>query len=88
MKARIVSIRPTPVALRVNCRVTVEQQRKMFLAMNPAFQEQLAEEWRLRHERAHTSRYVDSLRDRVRRDMEAWEREQALGEAQGEEGER
>ena len=45
--ARVISVSSTPIALKVRCRTTPEQNRMMYLAFRPAVQAQLAEQWRL-----------------------------------------
>lgn len=47
MHARIVSFQEVPVALRVRCRTTAEQNRMMYLSRRPAWEAQLAADWRL-----------------------------------------
>ena len=46
--ARTVTFTHAPVALRVRCRTTTEQNRTMYLAGRPAWEAQLAMEWRVR----------------------------------------
>jgi len=46
-EAKVISFRPANITLRVHCRTTPEQNRKMYLAMRPAWEASLAQEWRL-----------------------------------------
>jgi hypothetical protein len=46
MRIRSIEFYPVPVALRVRCRATLEQQRMMYLAGRQANEDQLAERYR------------------------------------------
>lgn len=60
MHARTISFTPVPVAFRIACRTTVEQDRKMYLAGRRSWEERLAAQWRESHAWCDRCGYVGS----------------------------